>query len=422
MEGVIESINEYYSANLGFEVMKGMKETALQAKHTGGRPPLGYTLDADRHYIIDPHGADSVRMIFERYASGMSYTEILTELHTAGYLTAEGRPFRMTSLHGILINRKYTGVYIFNRTAAKSIDGTRNHHACKPINEIIEIPGAIPAIIDEQLWEKAQQRLKGRKMTNGRQKAKTTYLLSGLCTCAKCGRTIVGSSQSYNTRVSKERRDRYVYMCTGTRLHGEEKCSLPRWYKDEIEGVVIQILGEQLFTDAVIDDFARRIHEYAAQRRQESATAGKNIEKELQTINKHLRNSLDAVGLLGANTPESIIEEIRTLEETKRDAEARLEHWKNTQQVSYDVSAIRKYLLARRKILCSDDPEAVKTLIQEFVERIEIDDEKATIHLVIKHEDESKSPSDGGYEWWRKRSWDRKVIVRIGMNALPGGS
>lgn len=36
LESLLEGLNEYYSKNLAREVMKGMKESALQAKHTGG--------------------------------------------------------------------------------------------------------------------------------------------------------------------------------------------------------------------------------------------------------------------------------------------------------------------------------------------------------------------------------------------------
>ena len=45
MEAVLEGMAEYYSQNLARETMKGLKENALQCKHTGGRPALGYDID-----------------------------------------------------------------------------------------------------------------------------------------------------------------------------------------------------------------------------------------------------------------------------------------------------------------------------------------------------------------------------------------
>ena len=51
LESLLEGLAEYYSKNLAREVMKGMREMALQAKHTGGIPPLGYDVGPDGRYI-----------------------------------------------------------------------------------------------------------------------------------------------------------------------------------------------------------------------------------------------------------------------------------------------------------------------------------------------------------------------------------
>ena len=55
MESVLEGMAEYYSKNLGREVMKGMQETALQCKHTGGCTPLSYDLDSEKKLVINEH-------------------------------------------------------------------------------------------------------------------------------------------------------------------------------------------------------------------------------------------------------------------------------------------------------------------------------------------------------------------------------
>ena len=67
MESVLEGMSEYYSQNLAREVMKGMRETALQCKHTGGKPPLGYDLNTDGKLIINQGEAEVVQQIFKMY-------------------------------------------------------------------------------------------------------------------------------------------------------------------------------------------------------------------------------------------------------------------------------------------------------------------------------------------------------------------
>ena len=78
MEAVLEGMSEYYSQNLSREVMKGMRENALQCKHTGGIPPLGYDLDEEKRLIINPHEAEAVKLIFDLYYQGYGYSYILS--------------------------------------------------------------------------------------------------------------------------------------------------------------------------------------------------------------------------------------------------------------------------------------------------------------------------------------------------------
>ena len=158
LESVLEGMAEYYSRNLAREVMKGMRETALQCKHTGGKPPLGYNVAPDGTYVINEQEAKAVRMIFEMYAAGKGYSEIINKLNQEGYKTQTGRPFGKNSIHDILKNEKYRGVYIFNRTERK-INGKRNHHKSKSEDEIIRIEGGMPRIIDDETWERGSVNL-----------------------------------------------------------------------------------------------------------------------------------------------------------------------------------------------------------------------------------------------------------------------
>lgn len=125
--------------------MKGMKENALECKHNGGMPPLGYDVDPDtRKLIINEKEARAVRLIFDMYTAGKKYTEILNALNEQGYRTKRGRPFGKNSIHNILNNKKYVGIYRFNRTA-RAQSRVRNHRENKVSEEIIEIPDGVPA-------------------------------------------------------------------------------------------------------------------------------------------------------------------------------------------------------------------------------------------------------------------------------------
>jgi site-specific DNA recombinase len=55
LEGIIESIDEFYSANLGQDIRRGIRESAERGFYPGGRPPYGYrkikVSDGDKNTI-----------------------------------------------------------------------------------------------------------------------------------------------------------------------------------------------------------------------------------------------------------------------------------------------------------------------------------------------------------------------------------
>lgn len=54
MEAVLEDMAEYYSAELFEKVVRGLTENAYKCKFNGGTLPLGYTIDSEQHFQIDP--------------------------------------------------------------------------------------------------------------------------------------------------------------------------------------------------------------------------------------------------------------------------------------------------------------------------------------------------------------------------------
>ena len=158
LEGLIESINEFYSANVARESMKGLRENALQCLHNGGSPGLGYDVDDTQHIVLNEDEAKIVVRIYSLYLSGYSRNSIANALNAEGHKSKKGNPFTKETVYGILTNEKYTGVYIFNRAESKGYDHKRNTHRSKPPEEIIRIEGGIPAIISRDVWEAVQNK------------------------------------------------------------------------------------------------------------------------------------------------------------------------------------------------------------------------------------------------------------------------
>ena len=247
LEGLLESINEFYSANLARESMKGMKENALQCLHNGGTPGLGYDVDETQHIVINEEEAKIVAMIYSMYLSGYSCKVISEMLNEEGYITKAGNPFKTYSVYGILLNEKYSGVYIFNRAEAKGYDHKRNSHRSKPPEEIIRVEGGIPAIISKEVWEAVQEKrkTKSRKLKN----AEKIYLLSSKVFCGVCGQQMNGSIRYRSNDAPPFN----VYVCHTLK----NSCSNAKEIdKMSLESYIISLVQEYCNVDNDFDNYS----------------------------------------------------------------------------------------------------------------------------------------------------------------------
>ena len=109
IEGVLESMAEYYSVELVQKINRGMQINAEKCLSTGSNPGLGYKVNKDRKFYIDKKEAAIVREIFERYASGEIVADIISDLNDRGFRTSRGNEFNKNSVNRILRNKRYIG-------------------------------------------------------------------------------------------------------------------------------------------------------------------------------------------------------------------------------------------------------------------------------------------------------------------------
>jgi len=208
----------------------GVAMKAKQGAFLGGIAPLGYNIQ-DQKYVINEHEAEAVKYIFAEYAAGKSYNAIVSELTRQGIRGKKGRPLGKNSLHAILKNERYIGTYTWNQRKCKNlgkwIGGAPNPDA-------ITLPDTIPAIIDTLLWKEVQKRMADQK-GRARNKAKRTYLLSGLIECDMCGAAYVGHC-STNKRGYESRQ----YRCGNK--YRTKTCAAKSINADMLENHVIESL------------------------------------------------------------------------------------------------------------------------------------------------------------------------------------
>lgn len=370
MESLLEGLAEYYSKNLAREAMKGMKETALQAKHCGGIPPLGFNVNTEKRYVINEREAAAVRLIFSMYDSGFGYSKIIDELESKGHKTKTGKKFGKNSIHELLKNEKYIGVYTFNKRASRGADGKKNNRRQKSEEEIIRIPGAMPAIIDLDVFERVQQRMinNRRHSEKARGKAKVNYLLTGLVRCGNCGASYIGHTI---TRGGVG----YGYYECGNRDRKNE-CSNRRIKKDLIENAVINEIEESIFKNK--EELAEMVLEYYNKHKGNDNAEKDCLEEELKKVKKTLDNLVKAIE--SGRMSEVILTQIEKREEELNTLKSRIAELDNKDGLNLGKKEIVAYLEALHKQM--ENEEQLKSLVNTFVDSVTVG--TADIVVVLK--------------------------------------
>ena len=282
VESMLIGMAEYYSAELALKVARGERENALQCKYNGGVVPLGFTIGKeDRLYHIDPETAPIVQEIFTRYADGEPAEKIAASLNERGLRTRTGKPFVKNSFFQIFRNRRYIGEYRYKD---------------------IVTPGGIPAIVDEDLFDRVQQRFEQNRIAHGRPaKEDVSYLLTTKLFCGKCGTLMGGESGTSHMGNTY-----YYYKCGNAKRHGKAHCDLKAIRKEPLERFVVDTAIKVIFSDEIIE----RLIDLVMEAQQQENTRLPVLKDQLRDTEKRLANLLEAIeqGILTPTTKQRLDE------------------------------------------------------------------------------------------------------------------
>ena len=345
LESMLEGMNEYYSAELSVKIRRGQKENAMKCKNNGGGTPLGFRINKKTGKLeIDPLTAPIAREVFERYANGEMMKDIVESLTSRGLKTYKGNSFRIATLSQMMKNRKYIGEYRYSNTV---------------------VPGGLPAIIDNELFERVQRRMEANKRAPARSKATEEYLLSGKLFCGNCGKLVVGESgRARNGTVH------YYYKCSGAKRH--EGCTRRKAIrKHPIERAVVYYT----VTNVLQDDVIRRIADAILEIQESEDTTIPALEAQLKDCEKGIENMVNAIqaGVLTNSTKKRL----DTLEQRRDElktaiAQARLERPKFTREQIITW-------ISRFKYGSIDDKEYQKEIIDSFLNSVYIYDDRLVL-------------------------------------------
>ena len=363
LEGIIEALNEFYSRNLSREVMKGLKENAYKALYNGGTPPFGYDVDpVTQKYMLNPFEAEAVKLIFEMVKQHHSYGEILDELDKKGYKTKSGNSFKRNSLHDILTNPRYTGVYTYMRRSAKNeFTGKRNSHSFNDTESMIIVPDGMPVIIEQELFDEVQLILDNRKHSHFNNRNESC-LLSGKLVCDKCK----GHYSVERSKLKNGKGYTISYRCNNRKGKADEKCSNKAVLVSYIDEQVIRLLSDTLFNPALVPTLLDRYNNALNSASSKNDEAIKKLNSQIREKSKGINNILKSLERVDS---EELTSHLVQLESEKKKLLSELKILEENSAVpKINATQLQNLLVQAKALFESGELSDKKRLVDIFVE------------------------------------------------------
>lgn len=359
LESMLEGFAEYFSADLAEKVSRGMTENALKCKFNGGNPTIGFISDKEQNILVDPVKAPFVLDAFKMYDDGATMSKIKDFLNENNVLNSRGNPHTVNSVAKILKNRRYIGEYSYRD---------------------IVIPGGIPTIVPQDLFDRVQEKIEKNKKAPARAKAEVDYLLTTKLFCGHCGAYMCGESGK-----GRSGKTYHYYKCVSVKKKRTD-CKKKAIKKDFIEEFVIRHTMKTLNDDAAIEAIIAMLMDL-----QERENINLPLyEQQLRDVERNIENLLDAIqqGIFTKSTKTRLEE----LEATKEDLEIRIANEKIAKpKVTEDH--LKSYFYRFRGM----DMRIQKNrqmLIDSFINRIYLYDDKLVITFNYKDGTETITLND----------------------------
>lgn len=242
--GIRGLMNDYYARDISKKIRAGYRQK--QREGIVITPPFGYRKDRNTNTIeLHPEASETVRMVYSLYLQGLGQKEIARRLNALGRKTPaqlraeqcgkevcaasktkDGRyVWTYASVKNILVEEAYTGVLINHRSETNGGKAKRLEQA-----EWYRHENFFPVIIERDIWEKVQQKLKAQARPANGNKAKHRY--AGLILCKECGSPFVPMIRYWNGKRRVE------YVCKVYHRNGKSHCSSHRIHEVVLDAAV----------------------------------------------------------------------------------------------------------------------------------------------------------------------------------------
>lgn len=352
LEGLLESLAEYYSANLAQNIRRGQRESIAKGTYLGGTTPYGYKVQNGK-LVADEKTAPMIRYLFEQYAAGVPKKEIVDELNRRGYRNRNGKPLTCNSFSRVLPNSAYIGQYRYN-------------------GEVIS--GLAEPIIEDELFFRVQERLKRVARAPAAGRAQVRYLLQGKAFCGYCGTPMVGESGRSHTGVI------YNYYACHKKKKGRG-CRKKNERKDFIEWYIVEQTVKYVLSPGHLEKVAKAV--VAQYDKEFSNSQVVEMERALEQMDRELNKLVDAIIEAPKAAHPRIYERMEVLEARKADLQVSLARLRIAASIRLTEPEVRAWL---RQFTKGDplDEDFRRRIIDVFINSVYLYDDKVLIFYNLR--------------------------------------
>ena len=378
MGNVMGIFHEYERIKITERMRLGkMRKVRDNGKLLGYNPKYGYDYhpkvkgkDAKDGYLtVNKNEAEVVTKIFEWFVDTGSIREVIRRLYSNNIMPKKQMSQTWTKgpVVRILNDSTYIGKHYYNKTESVETKNQKdpnrkyrrvkkNSRVFRPKDEWLEI--AVPRIISDELFDKAQIILEQNKKFARRNNHKNKYLLTGLITC-ECGKSRTGDPASNGNTY---------YRCTDrlSRFPLERKC---------FSGGVNSVVADELCWNELVnmisnkDELKKQAERWIASNSAvDSKKPIQNAINALKDIDEEERRYVKAYG--GGFLSEKIYkEQVKELQNRRLALENEMKQAKSN-ALKVPTLTVNELVLGAQKVLESLDFTDKKDIVRKIVSKI----------------------------------------------------
>ena len=361
---IMSSIAQDELRKLSSRVKFGHQQAIKDRVVLGNSRIFGYN-KTDGRLVIDESEAPMVRELFELYATdrySMKQIEVL--FWEKGYRNSKGNKLSHTTMSNIISNPKYKGYYVGNKVRVMDMF-TKKQKFLPPEEWVMfkdETGLIVPAIVSEELWDKANAILKRRSddVKSRQGICNHANLLTGKLYCTCCG-------TAYYRRDSKDKRGNInsKWICSSKIKNGADSCDSFAIYEEEIKPLLFDVFREtEVNVNALIEEYMEM---YRALDEDNQIPKQIEAQKKRRELAQKKKSKLLGFNAMGELSDADFLAMNKACTAEIEDAEAQI---RELEQQMYSREEFRKHMDVIRSTLEAARRDAAQEMITvEFVNK-----------------------------------------------------